>query len=230
MTAPASVVVPVWGPPELTDRCLRALCEHSPEVEIIAVDNTGHYVLPDECQRVILLHQPTNIGCAPAKALGAAAATAPIVITLDCDAYPHAGWLDPLLAVFDDPSVGMAGPRILSEDGSIQTACIRTWHGSGSAGGENRSDEHASNSDEDGATGACMAIRRVALDQCPFDAETFRSTYDDVDLSLQFREAGWRVAYVSESTVTHRLGSTGPERWDNVQGIVANMNIKWGNR
>lgn len=230
MSISVSVVVAVWGDPSYTDQCLTELRRTAPDAEIVVIDNTATYQVPDGIHVDQFLRQRTNIGCAPAKALGAAVSSGDIVITMDCDAYPHDGWLEPLLAVFDDPEVGMAGPRILNRDGSLQTACILTHHGSGHAGGQNRQDEHASNKDELGATGACMAIRRIALDQCPIDAETFRSTYDDVDLSLQFREAGWRIAYVAESTVTHGSASTGPERWDNVHEIIARMNSKWGNR
>lgn len=229
MDLSVSVVVAVWGDPAYTDQCLTELRRTSPDAEIVVVDNTRVYSPPPNVHVDEFLKQRTNIGCAPAKLLGAAVSSGDIIITMDCDAYPHDGWLEPLVAVFDDPEVGMAGPRILNRDGSLQTACIRTWHGIGHAGGENRSDEHPSNKDEDGCTGACMAIRRSALMQCPIDVE-FVSTYDDVDLSLQFREAGWRIAYVEESTVTHGSISTGPERWANVHEIIALMNRKWGSR
>ena len=229
----ATVVVPIWGDPSLTDQCLTEISRTSPEAEIIAIDNTGIYQLPilrPATKTVRLVTMPENIGCGSAKALGASMSDRDIIITMDCDAYPHEGWLEPLLSVFEDSRVGMAGPRILNRDGSLQTACIRTWHGTGSAGGENRSDEHESNKDELGATGACMAIRRTALEQCPFDTDNFNTTYDDVDLSLQFKEAGWLIAYVAESTVTHGSVSTGPERWVGVHDVIARMQAKWGNR
>lgn len=226
-----SVVIPIWGPAEYTDDCIKALNLFSPDVEIVAVDNTGKYELPVGPWFVNKLLVPgSNIGCGSAKALGAATSSGDVIITMDCDAFPHEGWLEPLVAVFDDERVGMAGPRILNRDGSLQTACIRTWHGIGHAGGENRRDEHASNKEELGATGACMAIRRTALQQCPFDTARFNTTYDDCDLSLQFKEAGWLIAYVAESTVTHGSVSTGPERWVGVHEVIANMNQKWGHR
>ena len=224
----ASVVVPVWGDPTLTDQCVTEIVRTAPDAELVLIDNTGTYVPP--CEISQLLTQETNIGCCSAKALGAKVSSGEIIITMDCDAYPHEGWLAPLLRVFDDGSVGMAGPRILNRDGTLQTACIRTHHGTGHAGGENRSDEHLANTDEDGATGACMAIRRTALEQCPFDPVNFNTTYDDVDLSLQFREAGWKVAYVPQSTITHGSTSTGPERWVGVHDVIARMNSKWGSR
>ena len=226
----ASVVVPIWGASALTDTCLTELSRTSPEAEIIAIDNTGAYEVPAAAQNVRLVAMSTNVGCATAKATGAAMSDRDVVITMDCDAFPHDGWLEPLLAVFDDERVGMAGPRILNHDGTLQTACIRTFHGNGSAGGENRRDEHVSNKDELGATGACMAIRRTALDGCPFDTINMNTTYDDVDLSLQLKEAGWLIAYVAESIVTHGSVSTGVERWVGVHDVIARMNSKWGNR
>lgn len=225
----ATVVVAIWGDPLLTDQCLLELTRTSPEAEVIAIDNTGSYLTPLGATTTTVVKMPENIGCAPAKSLGASYADTAIIVFMDCDAYPHDGWLQPLLNVFDDDSVGMAGPRILNRDGSLQTACIRTWHGIGHAGGENRSDEHLANTDEEGATGACMAVRRTALLECPIDT-AFLSTYDDVDLSLQFRESGWKIAYVPQSTVTHGSISTGQERWHNVHGIIALMNQKWGSR
>lgn len=225
----ATVVVPIWGDPALTDQCLLELTRTSPEAGVIAIDNTGTYLTPLGATTATVMKMSDNIGCAAAKSLGASHATTDIIVFMDCDAYPHEGWLEPLLSVFDDESVGMAGPRILNRDGSLQTACIRAWHGNGSAGGENRSDEHLANTDEEGATGACMAVRRTALLQCPIDT-AFASTYDDVDLSLQFREAGWKIAYVPQSTVAHGSISTGPERWTNVHSIINLMNAKWGSR
>jgi len=224
-----SVVVPIWGDPALTDQCLIELNRTAPDAEVIAIDNTGVYQPPDGV-KCTLVAMPTNVGCATAKAFGAAMSDKDVVITMDCDAFPNDGWLDPLLAVFDNELVGMAGPRIIDRAGNLQCACIRTYHGNGSAGGENRLDEHLANDEEDGATGACMAIRRTALLEIPFDIANFNTTYDDVDLSLQFREAGWRIAYVPQSSVTHGSVSTGPERWVGVHDVIARMNSKWGNR
>lgn len=224
----ATVVVVVWGDPALTDQCLTEVRHTSPDAEIVVVDNTGCYTPP--CEVTHLLPQARNLGCGTGKSLGASLATTDAVVFLDCDAYPHEGWLEPLLSAFDDESVGMAGPRILNRDGTLQTACIKAWHGIGHAGGQNRQDEHSANTDEEGATGACMAVRRLALLQCPIDYERFNVSYDDVDLSLQFREAGWKIAYVPQSTVTHGSISTGPERWHRIGDVVSNMNAKWGGR
>lgn len=225
-----SVVIPIWGPPELTDACLRALCETAPNAEIVAIDNTGHYVLPDECQSVILLPQPENIGCTAAKMMGVEKSHGDIVIFMDCDTVAQPEWLEALLPAFDNPEVGMAGPKLIYPDGRIQCAGITTFHGNGSAGGANRLDEHPSNDDEDGCTGAGMAIRRSVYHAVGGIDAGYLNGYDDVSLSLLVRESGYRVAYRAESVVIHHESATGGERWTWAHQNVALMNSQWGNR
>jgi GT2 family glycosyltransferase len=133
------------------------------------------------------------------------------------------------MTAFDDPDVAMAGPKIVHPAGDIQTTGIRLWHGGGSAGGEERKDEHPTE-DVDGVTGACMAIRRSVFEALGgFDTE-FRNGYDDVDLCLSVRATGLRIRYVAESVITHHESASGPERWTWVHDNIALMNAKWGNR
>ena len=197
--------------------------------ELVLVDNgTGHPI--EERPERIIIRNAENTGFARASNAGARAATAPILIMLNVDTQPQPGWIRPLLAAFDDPTVAMAGPRLTYPDGRVQCAGIRTWHGHGSAGGENRHDEHPTNSDEDGVTGACMAIRRSVFESLGGFDENFWNGYEDVDLCLAVKEAGHRVAYIAESTVRHHESVSGPERWTAAPQNVAYMNAKWGAR
>lgn len=229
-TPSVSIIIPIWGPPELTDACLRALCETATDAEVVAVDNTGVYQLPVGVTVDKLLPQTTNIGCTGAKILGVEQSTGEIIIMCDCDTVGQPGWLESLLEAFNDPAVAMAGPRLIYPDGRLQCACVRTWHGNGSAGGENRLDEHASNSDEDGCTGACMAIRRSVYLAVGGIDPLYLNGYDDVSLDLLVKEAGHKIAYRAESVVVHHESSTGPERWHHAHQNVALMNAQWGSR
>ena len=197
--------------------------------EIALVDNgTGHYI-EDRPERIIIRNSK-NTGFARASNAGAAATSAPILVMLNVDAKPQQGWIEPLLDVFDDPNVAMAGPKLIYPDGRTQCAGIRTWHGGGNAGGENRHDDHASNSDEDGVTGACMAIRRSVFDALGGFDTAYWNGYEDVDLCLAVKEAGHRIAYVAESIVVHHESVSGSERWRAAHQNVALMNEKWGTR
>lgn len=197
--------------------------------ELVLVDNaTGHAIEP--APNRVVLRNATNEGFAKASNAGARVSTAPIVVMLNMDTEPQPGWLPPLLAAFNDPQVAMAGPLLTYPDGRVQCAGIRTWHGGGNAGGENRLDLHPSNTDELGVTGACMAMRRsVFLALGGFD-EGFVNGYEDVDLCLATKEAGHKVAYVAESVVLHHESVSGPARWSHAHANVAYMNAKWGAR
>lgn len=225
------MVIPVWGDPALTDACLAALNATAPGVEVVVIDNTGMYRLPEGVTATHLLPQAENLGCTGAKILGVEKSHGDIIIFCDCDTVAQPGWLEPLIAAFDDPSVAMAGPKLLYPDGRIQCAGVRTWHNAGgAAGGENRHDEHPTNSDETGCTGACMAIRRDVYNEVGGIDPLFLNGYDDVDLDIAVLVAGYKIGYVAESVVHHHESSTGPERWTYAHQNVAYMNAKWGSR
>ena len=89
------------------------------------------------------------------------AAKGDILVLLNYDAEVQPGWLLPLVQALSDSTVAMAGPRIHHPDGSLQTSGISTFHGGGSAGGQELKDDGPSR-DVDGVTGACMAVRKDA--------------------------------------------------------------------
>ena len=124
----------------------------------------------------------------------------------------------------------MCGPRIIRPDGSLQTCGIRTWHGNGSAGGEEIRQETPSR-DVDGVTGACMLIRKDVFNALGKFDSLYKNGYEDVSLCLATREAGWRIRFVAESTIVHHESAAGgSERWANCHANVALMNQQWGNR
>jgi len=198
------------------------------DYELILVDNGTGYEVDDP--HVTVLRNEENQGFARGSNMGALAARGNIVVMLNVDTEPQPGWIVPLLLAFEDPQVAVAGPRLIYPDGRLQCAGIRTWHGGGNAGGENRRDEHPSNSDEDGVTGACLAVRTAVFSELGGFDEQYWNGYEDVDLCLRVKEAGHKIAYVAESVVVHHESATGPERWSRTHDNVARMNACWGDR
>jgi hypothetical protein len=134
-------------------------------------------------------------------------------VLLNVDTRVHAGWLAALADAFDDPSIGIAGCKLLYPDGSIQ-------HAGGFMYGPRGDAEHLGRyAPDDGrfdkladieyATGAALAVRRTVLDQIGLLDEGFSPAYyEDADLCFRARAAGWRVVYVPLAVVTHHESTT----------------------
>jgi hypothetical protein len=67
--------------------------------------------------------------------------------------------------------------------------------------------DHRSSRDVQVLCGACMLVRRAALDDTLF-SEDFFMYGEDVELCQRLRAAGWRLRYVAEARVTHHGGAT----------------------
>ena len=69
----------------------------------------------------------------------------------------------------------------------------------------------------------------VFLELNGFD-ESFVNGYEDVDLCLRARAAGWKVWYTTDATVMHRESQSGPARWSHVHENVALLNERWAGK
>jgi len=221
----ASVIIPAFGERSLLDKCLDALQHHTTDIEVIVIDNGMGWDITADA----VVHNPENKCYAVACNQGSTLAHSDILVMLNMDTEVQPDWLPPLLAPFDDPEIAMTGPRIVHPAGDLQTAGIRTWHGGGSAGGEEIKQDLPTR-DVDGVTGACMCVRKSVYDALGGMHAGYWAGNDDVDLCLAVREAGYRIRYVQESQIQHIEGASGAARWVRVHENVALLNQRWGNR
>jgi O-antigen biosynthesis protein len=177
----------------------------------------------------IVIRNEENLGYAVACNQGAEAASSDVLCMLNMDTEVQRGWLPPLLDAFDESDVAIVGPRILHPAGDLQTAGIFTFHGNGSAWGQEIK-EDLSTRDVDGVTGACLLIRKDIYNACGGMNEIFWCGNEDVALCLSVREAGHRIRYIRESVIHHIEGASGSARWVRVHENVALLNQLWGNR
>ncbi|MCD6520994.1 MAG: glycosyltransferase family 2 protein [Anaerolineae bacterium] len=123
------------------------------------------------------------------------------------------------------PDVGVVGPKLVREDGSLDKACRRSfptpavsfYRLSGLAklfpksrrfGRYNLTylDENEQ-ADVDAVVGAFMLMRSEALEQAGLLDEAFFMYGEDLDLCYRIKEHGWRVVYNPAVTVLHRKGA-----------------------
>jgi GT2 family glycosyltransferase len=209
--------------------CVEPLCS-IPGVTVTVVDNDS----PDDALATIadlpirVIESGRNGGFAFGCNLGSAGGSAPYVLLLNPDAQIDADAVATLVAALEaDPGLGLAGPRILDEDGSLmrtQRSFPRlrsTW---AQALFLHRLARRARWTDEviwdqaaydepgspDWLSGACMLIRRSALEEVGGLDERFFLYCEDIDLCRQLRAAGHGLRYEPAATVHHRGGHSAP--------------------
>jgi GT2 family glycosyltransferase len=165
------------------------------------------------------LSLPRNAGFAAAINLGAEEVAAPAILALNADTVLEPGCAARLLAALDaDPSLGGVQPRILQLEGDPGTgpgdpAAARLYSAGQALLADGRAVEEGAGEPQReaflqpgeifGVCGAaCLLRSRVFAELGGYD-ERYFSFYEDVDLNVRARVAGYGFAYVPEAVVWH---------------------------
>jgi GT2 family glycosyltransferase len=215
----AAVVIPSWNSLELLPRCLESLAGQG-EVELFVVDNgSGDGSLAYlEREGVPHLALPRNLGFAAAVNLGVARTEAEAVLVLNADTVLGPGCLPALLgALAADPELGGVQPRLLQLEGDLGAggderaarlystgqALTRDGRAYELGAGEPQSPPRLAAGEIFGVCGAACLLRRELFDSLGGYDERYFAFYEDVDLNVRGRIAGWRFGYVPEAVVWH---------------------------
>lgn len=215
----ASLVIPVYGQFAHTLACLRALAAHPPATafEAIVVDDGSADETPDALPQVagVRYHRrAANGGFIAACNDGALLARGDVLVFLNNDTIAQPGWLEALLATFDEePGAGLVGAQLLYPDGRLQEAggVVFDDGGAWNYGRFESPDDprFAYLRDCDYASGAAIAIPRALFAAVGgFDTRYAPAYYEDTDLAFAVRAAGRRVVYQPASRVIHAEGAT----------------------
>jgi Glycosyl transferase family 2 len=104
-----------------------AMVRHRPEVSlevIVAVDGSHHdssRLLP-LVENLVCSRREGGDGFAASRNQAARAARGRFLLFVDPRAQVQPGWLDELVAAFDDPKVGIAGSKVISRTGRLEEA------------------------------------------------------------------------------------------------------------
>lgn len=107
-----SIIMPVYNHKEMTINAIEAARKTSKDYELIVIENgssDGIEKWLDEQKDIRVIHVSQNIGIPGAKNLGIALAKGEYICFLDNDTIAGEGWLEQLLDVFKDPTVGFTG-------------------------------------------------------------------------------------------------------------------------
>lgn len=159
---------------------------------------------------------PANLGFAAAMNRGVAATAAPFVLALNADTVVGPGAIGAMAAeVAADPDLAGVAPRILQlEAGGPEDPDAVRLYSAGMAlsadgrafetgAGEWQSEASWRRREIFGVCGAACLLRREALEALGGYDESYFAFYEDVDLNVRARIAGWRFSYVPEAVVWH---------------------------
>ena len=234
-----------WQTAELLDRCLAALpgALGSLAAEVVVVDNASTDGSADVARRhgARVIENGENVGYARAMNQALASADAPFLIALNPDTVARPGSLERLVALLRvEPTVGLAVPRLLNPDGSLQPSVhrfpsIRTALVMGLVplpirpGPIGRSfwlegyAPHDRQQPIDWAIGAAHAIRRSSLPNPDhvYRERTFMYA-EDMDLCWSLRREGWAVVLEPAAEIVH-IGSAAAAQL--FGGLVDDMRV-----
>lgn len=227
-----SVLVVTYNSVRLIDALLTGLARelHGLDAEVVLVDNASHDGTADAVAHrhpwVRLVRSTQNLGFAAGNNLAARLARGRVLLLLNPDALPERGCVARGLALMDlHPDVGLAGARLLAEDGATQpsarmfptlaqeaivlTGLAARFPRSRLFGRLDRTwADPAQPAPVDWVPGAFALVRHSVFDSLGGFDERFFLYYEEVDLCRRIKAAGYRVQYWPQLRVRHIGGAS----------------------
>jgi O-antigen biosynthesis protein len=228
-----SVIIVNYNVKDFLQQCLESIkrAKNSDRYEIIVVDNNSNESPIQELQplfpNVIWIPLETNIGFGRANNVGLARARGTYIFYLNPDTIVSEDTIDTLATYLEsNPTVGLAGCKVLNADGTFQLACRRGFPTPWVAfcklfglaklfptqkifAGYNLTYR---STDEtypvDALIGACMMGPRLLLEELGgFDPDFFMYG-EDLDLCYRVQKRGYAVMYVHTTQMVHYKGES----------------------
>jgi len=181
---------------------------------------------------VTLIQNKQNRGFAAANNQAILRSVGRYIMLLNSDTIMLEGTLEKIISFMDQrPDIGIVGCKLLNTDGSLQpsitsfpnlikdtlnialigtviknTPAMRTWIsriGRIFGVSASRFDNHAVTKEIDFPRGACLTIRRTAMDQIGLLDENYFFADEELDWCYRAKQQGWKVYYYPEAAIIH---------------------------
>lgn len=223
-----SIIIVSWNTCGLLAQCLTSIYANAPSCafEVFVVDNASSdgstAMVRRDFPQARLIANNFNAGFARANNQAICQSEARLVLLLNPDTDVEPGALDALIQYIDAyPHAGAAGARLLNSDGSLQPSCYpaptlarefwRLFHldrlYAYGVYDMSRWDSAAPRA-VDVVMGACLLLRREALDQVGLLSEDYFMYSEELDLCWNLRQSGWQVYWVPGARVVHYGGQS----------------------
>jgi N-acetylglucosaminyl-diphospho-decaprenol L-rhamnosyltransferase len=203
--------------------------------ELIVVDNASTDGSPELVRgrfpSARLVELPENRGFGAGNNEGMRIASGRYFLLLNSDAWPVGNAIKTLVGCADnDPTVGVAGPRIVGLDGNVQASVrgfptvwrlateyfflrklaprSRTFNAFYGSGFDYKTAREA-----EFLMGAVLLLRREAVEEVGDFDEGFFMFSEETDLCYRMHEAGWKVEFFPAAEFIHVGGASTKPEW-----------------
>ena len=208
-----SIIIPSFNNVDYLHQCLDSIKKFTTlSYELIIIDNNSDRATKEflsSLQNTTIQFNKKNVGFGNACNQGASKAKGEFILFLNNDTIVTKNWLSSLTYIMDKyPLAGAVGGKILDFNGLIQEAGgLVNKRGDCEILGSSKKPDHPNFSYiriVDHCTAACLLVRKKAFNEVGgFDDRYSPAYYEDVDLNMSLRNAGYAIYYQPKSIVYH---------------------------
>ncbi len=222
-----SIIIVNWNTKEFLLPCVKSVLEIGQGIssELIVVDNGSWDGSRDEVKKTFpfihLVENEKNLGFAKAVDQGLQKASGKYVLLLNPDTRVKHGAIVQLLSFMDSHlEAGVAGAQLLNSDGTKQNSIanfpslatellnkrVLRWLFPKRFPGKEK--YYSEPIEVDSVIGACMMVRREALDQVGFLDEDYFLFLEETDWCYRMKKAEWKIYHIPQVKVYHFQGKS----------------------
>ncbi len=217
--------------------------------EVFVVDNASDDGSVEMVQKIFpfvnIIANKSNIGFAAANNIALKKASGNYIAIINPDTVVQEDTFTSLIGFLDgNPTIGLAGCKILNSDGSLQLACRRSIPTPWSAFTKTIGLSHIfpktklfgkynltyldpdKTYEVEAVSGSFMFLRKTVYDQVGGLDETFFMYGEDLDWCYRILRSGWKIFYFSKTQIIHYKGeSTKQSNIDDIKTFYDAMHI-----
>ncbi len=221
-----SIIILNFRSAGLVKQCLKGLTNHITNLnyEVIVVDNNSG----DNLKNLVNLYPavkfiflPHNKGFAAGNNVGIKNSQGDLILILNPDIAVLTGSIEKMVDYLSTHnSVGMVVPQLLNPDKTIQSSVMRfpkwwlpilrrtffgklNWSQKWLDWYLYKDWNHLNQQTIDWALGACLLVKRTAVDQVGLFDERYFLYVEDTDWCRRFWEHNWEIVYLPEAKMVH---------------------------
>jgi len=222
-----SIIIVNWNTKEYLLPCLESILKKDDGVsqEVIVVDNGSQDGSEEEVKKkfpfIHLIENKKNLGFAKAANQGLEKASGRYILLLNPDTQVRRRAIEQLVSFMEShPKVGVTGGQLFNSDGSRQNSIanfpslatelfnksLLRWLFPKRFPGKER--DYREPIEVDSVIGACMVVRRDAIDQIGSLDEDYFLFLEETDWCYRMKREGWKIYHVPQAEIIHFQGKS----------------------